>query len=118
MSESFYKGISVFGPHVLIQPKKLEEITKGGIIIPQNNVEDYQRAITEGIVVAIGPTAFKDELNPSKIIWYKLGDRVLYGKYAGKEIKYNDENYVILKYEDILIGLGDEVVSVSDPITD
>lgn len=115
---SEYNGISVFGPHVLVQPKKLEEVSKGGIVIPQMHREDYQRAITEGKVVAIGPTAFLDELNPSKVIWYKVGDRVLYGKFAGKEIKYNDELYIILKYEDILIGLGEEVDSVADPVKD
>lgn len=61
--------------------------------------------MTEGEVIALGPLAFKDELNPSGEPWYKVGDRVIYKKYAGTDVRLNDILYVLLKYEDVIASV-------------
>lgn len=77
---------------VIVQQAKAETKTASGIIIPDTAQEKPQK----GIVVAIGQGT-KD--NP---ITVKVGDSVLYGKYAGTELKYEDEDYLIMKEIDIL----------------
>ncbi len=77
---------------VLIRPDKAEEKTAGGIIIPDTAKEKPQR----GTVVAAGPGK-KDEP-----VTVKQGDTVLYGKYAGTEIKLGGEDLLIVRESDIL----------------
>ncbi|MBT7896586.1 MAG: co-chaperone GroES [Flavobacteriales bacterium] len=77
---------------VIVQQAKAETKTASGIIIPDTAQEKPQK----GTVVAIGQGT-KD--NP---ITVKVGDSVLYGKYAGTELKYEDEDYLIMKEIDIL----------------
>jgi len=72
--------------------------------------EDRTRgAMIEGTVVAIGPLAFKDEMNPSGLEWYKVGDRVIFVKYGGKTIKYDGELFNVFRYEDVMCGLDSDV---------
>ena len=80
---------------VLVKPADAEETTKGGIIIPDTAKEKPQR----GTVVAEGPG--KDDINMS----VKIDDTVLYGKYAGQEVSYNGEDFLIMKQDDILLIL-------------
>jgi chaperonin GroES len=80
---------------VLVKPADAEETTKGGIIIPDIAKEKPQR----GTVVAVGPG--KDDINMS----VKIADTVLYGKYAGQEVSYNGEDFLIMKQDDILLIL-------------
>jgi chaperonin GroES len=80
---------------VLVKPADAEETTKGGIIIPDTAKEKPQR----GTVVAVGPG--KDDINMS----VKIDDTVLYGKYAGQEVSYNGEDFLIMKQDDILLIL-------------
>ena len=85
------------GDRVLVKRVQEEEKTKGGIIIPDNAKEKPQ----EGEVVAVGPGArdedgefIKPELN--------VGDRILFGKWSGTEVKINGEDLLIMKESDIM----------------
>ena len=82
--------------------KRLEEkeVIKGGIIIPDTAKEKPM----EGEVVAVGPGKIQDDGKRSPMD-VKAGDRVLFGKYAGTEIKIDDEEYVIMREEEILAVL-------------
>ena len=81
---------------VLVEPTAAETKTASGIIIPDTAKEKPQ----EGIVVAAGPGK-KDE--PTAV---KVGDKVLYGKYSGSELKLDGKDYLIVKESDILGILG------------
>ena len=80
---------------VVLKPASAEETTKGGIIIPDTAKEKPQR----GEVVAVGPG--KD----GNLMTVQEGDIVLYGKYAGQEINFEGEDYLIMREDDILIIL-------------
>ena len=80
---------------VVIKPGTAEETTKGGIIIPDTAKEKPQR----GEVVAVGPG--KD----GNLMTVQVGDVVLYGKYAGQEINFEGEDYLIMREDDVLIIL-------------
>jgi chaperonin GroES len=85
------------GDRVWIQPIEQEETTTSGIILPETAKEKPQ----EGKVVAAGPGRRDDD---GKRIPMDVaeGDRVLYAKYAGTEVKLEDKKYLILKESDIL----------------
>lgn len=80
---------------VVVKPASAEETTKGGIIIPDTAKEKPQR----GTVIAVGPGKDDVKMTVSK------GDTVLYGKYAGQELNYEGEDYLIMREDDILIIL-------------
>ncbi len=82
---------------VVIRPIEREEVTKGGIILPDTIKEKPQ----EGKVIAVGPGRLSDDGKPIKMD-VKVGDRVIYARYAGTEIKIDDEELVILREGDIL----------------
>ena len=86
---------------VVIKRVEVEEKTKGGIIIPDAAKEKP----VEGKVVAVGNgKALRDgSLRPLDV---KVGDRVLFGKYSGTEIKLDGEEHVLLREEDILAVVG------------
>ncbi|MCS7280309.1 MAG: co-chaperone GroES [Desulfobacterota bacterium] len=87
---------------VLVIRIQEEEKTKGGIIIPDSAKEKPQ----EGKVVAVGDGKYLD--NGTKIpLSVKVGDRVLFGKYAGTEIKIEGEEHLILREDDILAIVED-----------
>ena len=85
-------NIKPLADRVIIAPAAAEEKTAGGIIIPDTAKEKPQK----GTVVAVGPGT-KD--NP---ITVKAGDAVLYGKYSGTEISYEDIDYLIMRESDIV----------------
>jgi chaperonin GroES len=74
-----------------------KEVVKGGIIIPDTAKEKPM----EGEVVAVGPGKMQDDGKRSALD-VKPGDRILFGKYAGTEIKIDDQDYVIMREEEIL----------------
>ncbi|MCB0557027.1 MAG: co-chaperone GroES [Phaeodactylibacter sp.] len=80
---------------VVVKPSPAEDMTKGGIIIPDTAKEKPQR----GEVVAVGPGK---EGEPMTV---KVGDAVLYGKYSGQELEYGGDEYLILREDDILVIL-------------
>jgi chaperonin GroES len=84
-------NIKPLADRVVVEPLPAEEKTKAGIIIPDTAKEKSQ----EGVVVAVGPGK-KDE--PMTV---KVGDRVLYGKYAGTEIQIDGKEYLIMRESDI-----------------
>ncbi|MBN2349412.1 MAG: co-chaperone GroES [Bacteroidales bacterium] len=85
-------NIKPLADRVLIEPQAAEEKTASGIIIPDSAKEKPQR----GTVIAVG-TGTKDEK-----MEVKVGDTVLYGKYAGTELSYKGHDYLIMKQSDIL----------------
>jgi chaperonin GroES len=89
--------IQPLGDRLIVKPVEPKEVKKGGIIIPETAKEKPQ----EGDVLAVGKGRIADD---GKLIAMevKAGDRVLYGKYSGTEIKIDDEEYLIMKEEDVL----------------
>ncbi|MBX4865342.1 co-chaperone GroES [Rhizobium sophorae] len=82
---------------ILVRRVESEEKTKGGIIIPDTVKEKPQ----EGEVVAVGPGA-RNEAGQIQALDVKAGDRILFGKWSGTEIKINGEDLLIMKESDIL----------------
>ena len=84
-------SIKPLADRVLVEPAEAEQKTAGGIIIPDTAKEKPQK----GVVIAVGPGK-KDE--PMTV---KVGDVVLYGKYAGTELQLDGNTYLIMKESDI-----------------
>ena len=85
------------GDRVLVKPSSGEEKTKGGIVLPDTAKEKPQ----EGLVVAVGSGKLLD--NGQRVaLEIKEGDKVIYSKFAGTEVKLNDEEHLILSERDIL----------------
>jgi chaperonin GroES len=82
---------------VVIRRIEAEDKTKGGILIPDTVKEKPQ----EGEVIAVGPGA-RDESGKLIALEVKAGDRVLFGKWSGSEIKIGDDDLLIMKESDIL----------------
>jgi chaperonin GroES len=91
------KGIRPLGDRILVKRLKEEDKTKGGIIIPDTAKEKPQ----EGKVVAVGKgkRSEKGDIIPPEV---KSGDRILFGKYSGSEVKLEGEEHLILREDDIL----------------
>ncbi len=85
-------NIKPLADRVLVEPSAAETTTASGIIIPDTAKEKPQR----GIIVAVG-NGKKDE--PLTV---KIGDTVLYGKYAGTELKHEGKDYLIMRESDII----------------
>lgn len=81
---------------VIVKPSTIEAKTKSGIILPDTAKEKP----VEGTIVAAGPGKVKDDGNTMSM-HVKVGDRILYGKYSGTEIKIEDEDYLIMRESDI-----------------
>src|SRR5674476_1372846 len=90
---------------VVVKRLEGEEKTKGGIIIPDTAKEKPQ----EGEVVAVGPGA-RDDSGKIHALDVKKGDRILFGKWSGAEVKLDGEDLLIMKESDIL-GIVDPVAA-------
>ena len=84
------------GDRVVIKQLEAEEMTKSGIVLPGTAKEKPQ----EATVVAVGPGGVVDGKEIKMEV--KEGDRVIYSKYAGTEVKHSEEEYIIVKQSDIL----------------
>lgn len=85
------------GDRVLVKPLEEEEKTKGGIVLPDTAKEKPQ----EGEVIAVGDGKLLD--NGQKVpLQVKKGEKVLYGKYSGTEVKIDGVDHLIVREEDIL----------------
>ena len=93
--------ISPLGDRVLVKPLERGEVTSSGIVLPDTAKEKPQ----EGTVVAVGSGRVLDD-GTKVAMEVKKGDKVLYGKYAGTEIKIGDEEHLILSERDILGLVG------------
>jgi chaperonin GroES len=82
-------NIEPLGEYVLVEPVKADTKTASGIVIPDTSEEKPQ----EGVVIAIGS---------DKKIKVKPGQKVIYSKYSGNEVKQGDAEYLLVKNEDIL----------------
>ena len=83
------------GNRVLIEPMEAEEVTKSGIILPESAKEER----SEGKVIAIGSGLVDGKEYKFSV---KVGDRVLYGKYSGEEVKIDKKDYKVVKEDEIL----------------
>ena len=99
MAEAVLTGVTIkpLGDRVLVKAIEKAETIKSGIIIPDTAKEKPQ----QGEITAVGKGKTTDEgkVLPLDV---KVGDRVLYGKYSGTEIKIDDTDYLILNQDDIL----------------
>ena len=86
---------------LVVKPIEREEVTKGGIVLPDTAKEKPQ----EGLIVAVGPGRLMDD-GERAAMEVKKGDRVIFAKYAGTEMKLDDTKYLILSEKDILAILG------------
>ncbi len=93
--------IKPLGDRVVVQATPREEVTRSGIVLPDTAKEKPQ----EGKVVAVGPGRMSEDGTriPMEV---KVDDRVIYAKYAGSEIKLDNEEYLILGEKDILAVLS------------
>ena len=81
---------------IVVKPATAEQTTASGLVIPDTAKEKPQ----EGSVVAVGPGRFDDGVRVPMDV--KVGDVVLYSKYGGTEVKYNNDEYLVLSARDIL----------------
>ncbi|HDP69674.1 MAG TPA: co-chaperone GroES [Actinobacteria bacterium] len=89
-------NLQPLGDRVIVKPSEGEEKTKGGILIPDTAKEKPQ----EGEVIAVGSGKLEDGKKVPLDV--KKGDKVLYSKYGGTEVKVEGEEYLILRESDIL----------------
>jgi chaperonin GroES len=97
------------GDRVLVKRVEEEEKTKGGIIIPDTAKEKPQ----EGEVIAVGPGA-RDETGKIQPLDVQVGDRILFGKWSGTEVKLDGQDLLIMKESDILgVLVADKVAKAA-----
>ena len=89
--------IAPLGDRVVIKAVPKEEVSKGGIVLPDTVKEKPQ----EGEIIAVGPGRLTDE-GKRIAMEVKVGDRVIYSKYAGTEFKPDEEELIIMRESDIL----------------
>jgi len=94
--------LSPLGDRVVVKPAGREEMTKSGLVLPDTAKEKPQR----GTIVAAGPGR-RDEDGDRIELDVKVGDVVLFAKYAGTEFKLDDEDLLILAEKDILAVIGE-----------
>ncbi|MGD1211819.1 MAG: co-chaperone GroES [Candidatus Acidiferrales bacterium] len=94
-------NITPLHDRVLVRRLEEKESVKGGIIIPDTAKEKPQ----EGEVIAVGAGKI-NEKGDRVALDVKVGDRILFGKYSGNDIKIDDEEYMILKEDEILAKIG------------
>ncbi len=89
------------GDRVVIKPLEEEEVTKGGLVLPDTAREKPQK----GEVVAVGPGRLGDD-GKRLAMEVKVKDKIVYSKYAGTELKEDDVEYLILRESDILAKIS------------
>jgi chaperonin GroES len=93
--------IEPLGDRVVIKPTPKEEVSKGGIVLPDTAKEKPQ----EGKIIAVGPGRVTEDGNRIAME-VKKGDKVLYSKYAGTEFKLDGEELIIMREGDILAKMS------------
>lgn len=96
MKEAIIMKLVPLGDRVVLKQLVAEETTKSGIVLPGQNKEKPQQAE----VVAVGPGGMVDGKEIKMEV--KAGDQVIYSKYAGTDVKIEEEEYIIVKQSDIL----------------
>ena len=91
------KKIRPLSDRIVVEPREVETKTAGGIVIP--DTADKDKPI-QGTVIAIGTGKYADgKLQPLQV---KVGDKILFGKYAGTNIKLDDQEYLVMREEDVM----------------
>ncbi len=93
--------IQPLGDRVVIKPTPKEEVSKGGIVLPDTAKEKPQ----EGKIIAVGPGRLTED-GTRITMEVKKGDKVIYSKYAGTEFKLDEDELVIMREGDILGKMG------------
>ena len=94
------KSLQPLGDRVIVKPTTKDEVTKGGLVLPDTAKEKPQ----EGEIIAVGPGRVLD--NGQRVaLDLKAGDKVIYAKYAGTEFKLEDDELLILGERDVLAVL-------------
>src|ERR1700722_18387784 len=102
MTKKISKKIRPLADRVVVEPRETESTTPGGIVIP--DTADKDKPI-QGTIVAVGTGKYVEgKIQPLQV---KVGDCVLFGKYAGTNIKLDDSEYLVMREEDIM-GVLDE----------
>jgi chaperonin GroES len=91
-------NLKPLGDRVVIKPKKAEEKTKSGIVLPATASKD-RPIMGEVVAVGVGKLSEKGDRVPLEV---KVGDSVIYSEYAGTQFKLEEQEYLILREEDIL----------------
>ncbi len=95
------KKLTPIGDRVVVKPEPEEQKTKSGIVLPDTAKEKP----SEGTVVAVGTGRIFD--NGQKVpLEVKIGDKIIYSKYGGSEVKIDEEEFIILSERDILAIRG------------
>ena len=89
------------GDKVIIKQLEAEEKTKSGIVLPNQSKEKPQ----EAIVIAVGPGGMVEGKEVKMVL--KEGDKVIYSKYAGSEVKLDNETYIVIRQNDIFAIVED-----------
>ena len=99
--EEYIMKLVPWGDRVVIKALVAEETTKSGIVLPGQAKEKPQQAE----VIAVGPGGVVD--GKEVVMQVKPGDKVIYSKYSGTEVKLDDEEYIVVKQNDILAVIED-----------
>ena len=91
------------GDRVVVKPMAREEMTASGIVLPDTAKEKPQ----EGEIIAAGPGRLNEDGDEREPMDVKVGDKVLYAKYAGTEFKIGDDELLIVSQKDILAVVED-----------
>lgn len=88
--------------HIVLKPVKSEEMTASGLVIPDSAKETPQH----GVVVATGPGKV-NEAGHMETMDLAAGDRILYQKYTGQEVTVDSEDYIVIRFQDVLARLDE-----------
>ena len=94
-------NLSPLGDRVVLKKLEAEETTKSGIVLPGNAQEKPQQAE----VIAVGPGGVVDGKEVEMQV--EVGDKVIYSKYAGTEVKLDDEEFIVVRQNDIVAKVVD-----------
>lgn len=102
LEKPLIKKIKPMGDRIVVERAREEDVSKGGIVIPDTAKEKPIR----GIVVAVGPGKRLEsgQIQPMAL---KVGDKIYFGKYAGTEIKLDDKDAIIMREDDVLATVED-----------
>jgi chaperonin GroES len=89
--------------HIILKAVEQEEMTASGLVIPDSAKERPQH----GIVLAVGPGKTNDQ-GVKETLEVNEGDRILYQKYTGQEVTVDQEDYIVIRFQDVLARLDEE----------
>ncbi len=102
-------GINPVEYNVLVEPKAVEAVTKGGLHLPDEVVEKDSFARMEGVLIAVSPLAFNFDDWPAESLKPQVGDRVMFSRYNGSEVKGRDgKTYWLMKDRSIAAVMADD----------